>query len=498
MAPAADPAAIAETHISVVTFIGDRAYKLKKPVKTGFLDFSTRELREKACQREVELNRRLAPDVYLGVADVLLDGAPVDHLVVMRRMPAARRLRVLLGQPDVDDALRAIARQIAAFHQAADRSPAADQAATAPALLDRWEASVADLRRFTGGGTPVLREDEVDAAAARARSYLWGRAPLFDERIADGRACDGHGDLQCDDVFVLDDGPRILDCIEFADEYRWGDVLADVAFLAMDLERLGHPELGRAFLDHYLELSGDRWPQSLEHHHIAYRAHVRAKVACLRHEQGDGHARAAAHQLHALALRHLELGTVRLVLVGGLPGTGKSTLARELGLRLGAVVLSTDELRKDLAGLDRTADASAPPHEGLYAPDNVGAVYDELLREAAALVSRGETVVLDASWTSAEMRSAARSVAADNAAELRELRCVAPASLTAERMRQRRARHDDASDADEDVARALAAEADPWPEATTVDTAHEPAAVAERAMSSLAPGTSDPAERCAR
>ena len=485
-----EPATISETHTSVVVFVGDRAYKLKKPVHMGFLDFSTRERREEACRKEVELNRRLAADVYLGVADVSFGGEVVDHLVVMRRMPSDRRLSLRLDDRQVTDSLRDIARDVAAFHQRAIRSADADLAASSDALLARWDASFEDLRRFTTGTSPVLAPLDVQRGADLARRYLRGRARLFAERLAAGRACDGHGDLQSDDIFLLDDGPRILDCIEFADEYRLGDVLADVAFLAMDLERLGHPELARGFLDHYRELSGDHWPASLEHHHIAYRAHVRAKVACLRVEQGDQRAADDARALHDLAVHHLEAGAVRLVLVGGLPGTGKTTLARALAASLGAVVLSTDELRKNLAGLDRGVQPGTPPHEGLYTPGRVRAVYDELLRETAALLQRGETVILDASWTSEAARQAARVVAEQCVADLFELRCVTPQAAAIERIRRRIQRGTDASDADERVARTLATEADPWPQASPIDTSDDLAlalAQADRALRSARP-----------
>ncbi len=479
----AQPAEVSETHISVVTFIGDRAYKLKKPVRTDFLDFSTRALRERMCHREVELNRRLAPDVYVGVADVRIDGAPVDHLVVMRRMPSDRRLSRLLDEPATVRVIEDLAREIARFHSVAARSEDADRAATANTLLDRWSASDEELARFTTAPPRVLAPDDVAAAYRLAAEYLHGRTRAFDVRIAAGRAVDGHGDLQCDDIFVLDDGPRILDCIEFADEYRYGDVLADVAFLAMDLERLGHPELARAFLDHYQQLSGDRWPRSLEHHHIAYRAHVRAKVACLRVEQGDATAAPAARSLLALALEHLHAGRVRAVLVGGAPGSGKTTVASAVADRLGAVLLSTDELRKDLAGIAHTSSAAAPLHEGLYAPAKVRRVYRELVREASALIAHGESVVLDATWSDAEARAVARKTLGGVAA-LSELQCCAPETVAFARVASRRP-GENASDATEPVARAIAAAWDPWPTAIVIDTSGPPDAAVARALGTL-------------
>src|SRR5207248_5092618 len=169
------------------------------------------------------------------------------------------------------------------------------------------------------------------------------------QRIALGAVRDGHGDLQAEDIFCLDDGPRILDCIEFDDRLRHVDVLADVAFLAMDLERLGAPEAAATFLARYREFARESYPPSLAHHYIAARAHVRCKVACLRHRQGDDGGADAARGLLDLTARHLEAARVRLVLVGGLPGTGKSTVAAALADATGWVVLRSDEVRKDVA-----------------------------------------------------------------------------------------------------------------------------------------------------
>jgi uncharacterized protein len=301
--------------------------------------------------------------------------------------------------------------------------------------------------------------------------FLAGRQTLFETRVRDGRIVDGHGDLLADDVFVLADGPRVLDCLEFDDRLRYLDGLDDIAFLAMDLERLGAADLGTLLLERYAEFSGDPAPAALREHYLAYRAFVRAKVAWLRHAQGDPAAAEQARTYADITLRHLHRGQVRLVLVGGLPGTGKSTLAGGLADELGAVLLSTDRLRKELAGHSPTDPAPAPYRTGLYAPDHTERVYRELLHRAEELLGRGESVVLDASWTEARHRAAARDLAGRTHGRLVELRCVAPDALAAARIR---ARTGSSSDASPEIAAAMAATADPWPRATEVPTSGAP------------------------
>lgn len=424
-ATGAGPAALRETHSAIVFLVGERAYKLKKPVNLGFLDFRTREAREAVCHREVELNRRLAPDVYLGIADIVgPDGSVCDHLVVMRRMPEDRRLATMVevGMP-VERDLRHLAHVVAAFLDRADTSPAAREAASRDALGARWEANITTIEEFAGS---VVDPDLAGSVALLARRYLAGRDPLFEHRIAAGRARDGHGDLLADDIFLLDDGPRVLDCIEFDDGLRYGDVLADVAFLAMDLERLDRPDLGDLFLAAYRELAADTWPSSLAHHHVAYRADVRAKVACIRHAQGDLDAGDEARRLLEMTRRHLEAARIRLVVVGGLPATGKSTVAAGVADAIGAVVLRSDEVRKELAGLAAGSHAVAAVGEGIYRPEATGATYRELLDRAGKLLGLGESVVLDATWHDSDWRQAAAALAEEAVADLTELRCEAP------------------------------------------------------------------------
>lgn len=463
------PVVAHETHTGMVFLVGDRAYKLKKAVRTDFLDFSTPALRSAACEREIALNRRLAPDVYLGIRRLLpLDGTEnastdAEPVVVMRRMPATRRLSSLVANGgDVEAPLRAIARTLAAFHARAGRLPDVTIDGSGAALRRRWLANIAEIRPYTGA---VVDPEMLATIEDLVLDFLDGRTALLRERAV--RVVDGHGDLLADDVYCLDDGPRLLDCLDFDDHLRHVDGLDDAAFLAMDLERLGHPHLAESFLDRYAEFAADPAPSGLRHHYVAYRAVVRAKVALLRHGQGDPHAAADVRAHLDLALRHLRGGAVRLALVGGLPATGKTTLGGALADRFGAVLLSSDRLRKEIAGLDPHTPAPAGVGEGIYDGPHTEATYAELLHRAEALLGRGESVVLDASWSDARHRRAAEQLAGRTRSCLVQLVCQAAPATTGRRFTTR-ART--ASDATASIAEAMARTADPWPEAVRVRT----------------------------
>lgn len=460
-----DPA-VTETHISVVFAVGDRVYKLKKAVQLPFLDWRRREVRAAACHREVALNRRLAPDVYLGVADVLDDaGNACDHLVVMRRMPQAHRLSELATSgADLDAGLCHLASSLAEFHRTAERSPTITAAAGSESLINKWRDNLSTLRDHAS----IVDPDTVESVSALALRYIDGRKLMFAARGRAGYAVDGHGDLLANDIYLLDDGPRVLDCLEFSDELRSVDVLDDIAFLAMDLERLGRADLATTFLDAYCEASGESHPDSLAQHYIAYRAGVRAKVACLRADQRDTAAGEQARRLLQIAADHLHRARIRLVLVGGLPGTGKSTIAAGLAEQRGWRTLRSDVVRKELAGLGQTVRAGSAYGEGLYRGDHTKATYEELLRRAGDLLGLGESVILDASWTDTRWRSLARRVADEAHADVVELCCTAPAAVAARRLEARGS--SDASDATPDVAAAMALRADPWPEANVLPT----------------------------
>ena len=462
-------AAMAETHSSVVFFAGEHAYKLKKPVRLDFLDFSTPGARAEACARETELNRRFAPDVYLGVAEVRApDGQVCDHLVVMRRMPGSRRLSALImaGEP-VGPMVRQVARILAGQHATASRSEQISQQGGRDATGRRWHDNIGQLR--AAADDDLVAGAEIDEAGRLADRFLAGREELFDARIRSGFIVDGHGDLLAADIFCLDDGPRILDCLDFDDQLRWLDGLDDAAFLAMDLEHLGRADLAEQFTRWYSEYSGDPAPPALQHHYVAYRAIVRAKVECIRARQGELPAAGEARRLLAAALKHLRAGAVTMVLVGGSPGTGKSALAAAIADRLGFTVISSDRVRKEMTGLAPDQHVTSDYGTGIYSQAWTERTYAEMVSRAAGLLALGESVVLDATWTSGRHRQAAADAAGGAAADLVQLRCAAPQQLTASRITSRAATVSDATPA---VAARLAAAQEPWPDAVVIDTGH--------------------------
>jgi uncharacterized protein len=458
-----------ETHTGVVVLAGDRAFKAKKPVLTDFLDFRTPEQRLRACLREVELNSRLSPDSYLGVAH-LTDptGGPAEPIVVMRRYRDDDRLASMVTRGEsVEGVLDAVAGMLARFHEHAERSQVINAQGEVGAIDQRWRENLSELNRYAGRSISGVSAESVSRLAQLAAEFISGREPLFTRRIEEGCIVDGHGDLLADDIFYVDGQPALLDCLEFDDQLRYVDCVDDAAFLAMDLEFLGRKDLGDYFLQRYAVHSAFTAPSALRDFYIAYRAVVRAKVDCVRVSQGKSEAAEDAARHLAIASQHLQGGAVRLALVGGNPGTGKSTLAHALADKVGAQVISTDDVRRELRESGVIAGDPGVLDAGLYSPDNIAVVYDVSLRRARPLLGNGQSVILDGTWRDPHMRAHAHRIASETHSAMVELKCSATVDMAAGRIKTRQPGN---SDVTPEIAAALAAQHADWESAHQIDT----------------------------
>ena len=467
-----------QTHVSYVFLAGDVVYKTKKPVDFGFIDQVAPERREAFCHAEVRLNRRLAPDVYLGVGPivrhpdgriaVLPAGEPapagaevVEWCVQMRRLPDDRTLRELLPADLAPPRLAEhVVRRLIAFHEAAEVVENDPDFAGAAGDLAWWTREYGETEHCIGDTWAPE-----DAAATRAfvASQLEHEAALFDARLADGRVIEGHGDLRADHVYVLDDAAgdlAIVDCIEFSEWYhfRYLDAGYDIAFLAMDLEALGYAELGDEIAGRYIAAADDETMGVLQPLHRAFRAFVRGKVESIGahapevgEEQRAELAESASRFFRLAASYGERRAEPAIVVMCGLPATGKSTVAGTLAGRIGAAYVSSDIVRKQLAGIDPRKRADDAFRAGLYAPEMTERTYDELRRRVREHLDAGRAVVIDAMHGRASEREAARALAA----ELGVPCLVAELRLDEESARARIAgREDDplrTSDATEDV-----------------------------------------------
>jgi uncharacterized protein len=465
---------IRQTHISVVALAGAYAYKVKKPVDLGFLDFTTLEKRLHYCHEEVRLNLRLAPDVYLGVVPLVRtdgglrvegSGTPEEYAVKMRRLPEEATLLRLLECDELDtDTLAELGRRVAGFHRASASGAEIDRCGRWKVVAGNARENLTQSRGHVGTTLTAAVYARLEQALERE---LEGHRLLIERRAAAHVPRDTHGDLHLDHVYHFPElGPPhdfvIIDCIEFNERFRYADPVADMAFMAMDLAFRGRQDLERAFVEAYFDASGDRAGRTLLSFYVAYRAAVRAKVAGMtaaepevpEAERRDAIARARGYWLLALSQLEIPEGRPALVLVGGLPGTGKSTLAELLGRECGFEVVSSDRVRKELAGLSPETPAAAAFGEGIYTPEWHDRTYAACLERAEAMLFEGKRVIVDASFREAHRRRAFLEASLRWGVRPMLFVCTASGETVRKRMAARRG---GASDADWAVYRAAAA-----------------------------------------
>jgi aminoglycoside phosphotransferase family enzyme/predicted kinase len=467
-----DRVEVIETHISFVLLAGEYAYKIKKPVRLPFLDFSSLEARRFCCEEELRLNGRTAPQLYLEVVAIggepLAIGAceaPVEYAVRMRRFPQEALLDHLAWHGALEPAhVEALARSVARFHGAAARAESCAERdsverATGSALDNFSEVDALEA-------TPAIHTALAELRAWTATQRL-ALAARFALRHHDGFVRECHGDLHLGNVALLDGDPAPFDCIEFNPRLRWIDVMSDVAFMVMDLTRHGLPRLATRFLNAYLEASGDYSGLRVLRFYLVYRAIVRAKIARLRmHQPGIAAADyAAAHgdfaEYLGLARRLARPGAPVLVLMHGLAGSGKTTASQRLAEALHAVRVRSDVERKRLHGLAPSAHSGSAPGEGLYTGSISQRTYAHLAVLAHEVLAAGFPVVIDAASLRHEDRERFRKAAQAAGAAFEIATCIAPDEVLANRIRARERAASDASEAGLDVLALQRATAEP-------------------------------------
>ena len=447
-----------QTHISSVFLTGDLVYKLKKPVNFGFLDFSTVELREKYCRAEVELNRRLAPSVYLRAAPITADGDSlalegpgdvVDWVVVMRQLDESVFGLQVLERGELDEArMDALVEVLAPFYRSAATGEGIDDYGTVEAVRFNTDENFNQTEAYVG---KLLSRERFDHIHRWTNSFYENEAELFQRRVAEGRIRESHGDLHLGNIF-FEDPPVIFDCIEFNERFRCGDVAVDLAFLAMDLDFNGRPELAKRLIDRYVAASGDAELPKLLDFYKCYRAYVRGKIACFTSTDPalDDTAKRAQRNL---ARRYFGLaydyagGAERpsLVVLYGMMGSGKTAVSLHLRERFGWHVLSTDAVRKQISGVGENTRVYVPYNEGLYSAEMNEKTYAEVCRRAENLLLGGFPVVVDGAFKRRSEREPVIAAAHSAGARLVFLQTVCAPDEQHRRLAKRQ-QHDTRSD----------------------------------------------------
>jgi aminoglycoside phosphotransferase family enzyme/predicted kinase len=442
---------LVQTHISAILLAGQYVYKIKKPVDFGFLDFTTLERRKFYCQQEVDLNRRLAPEIYLGVVGIRFHrgrvsieegpGEVIEYAVKMKRLPQDCQMDQWLAKGAItSEVLEKIAAKIAQFHSQAATNPEISSFGEIQTIRGNVEENFSQTEKYVG---EALSEESYRQLIEANRRFMEKQRPLFRRRVAAGKIRDCHGDLHLQHICL---GKEILifDCIEFNQRFRYSDVAADLAFLLMDLDYHREPILSAILAFHYLRISQD-WPMFLLlDFYKSYRAYVRGKVTSFRLEDPgippqekslpSKEARRYFNLSHYYATR---LNRPLLVAIGGLMGTGKSTVAQFLSEALGWEWLRSDVIRKELAHIPPSEHRFEKFHQGIYSPDFTRKTYRAFFDRAQTLMQRGKSVILDGSFMKKADREEALKAAQKAKADFLFIECQCPVGEIKKRMARR-------------------------------------------------------------
>jgi len=467
-----------QTHISYVFLAGDFVYKVKKSVRFPFLDYSKLGRRYHFCREEVRLNARLSPRVYLGVFAILqreksfLLGPEVhgeypeavEYAVKMRRLPEDRMLDRLVAAGKVDeDTMRAIAKRIAEFHASAPSNRGWNFGSALSICRDVID-DISENKEFVGH---TLRKDQFEALDAFCRAFIAAHWDVLIDRALERRVREGHGDLRAEHICVEADQIDAIDCVEFSERLRYSDVASEIAFLAMDLDRLGASRLADELVEEYVEITGDEELGILVPFYKCYRACVRGKVESLRSLEPEvgaaesDHARQLARSYFDLALSYARGASPALIVVCGLSGSGKSTVARTLQHRKGFKAINSDRVRKRLAAVSPNEHVRVDYGANIYSDRFSKIAYDAMLAEAERLLGGGRGVILDATFKTSADRQLAVALATRRGVPVLFIECVVSEGEAMRRLEQRALKKNEVSDATPEVYRRQRAEFEP-------------------------------------
>ncbi|ESA35719.1 adenylylsulfate kinase [Leptolyngbya sp. Heron Island J] len=441
-----DPIELIQTHTAYVLLTGDYAYKVKKPVNYGFLDYSTVAARKHFVEEELRLNRRTAEELYLAAVPIyqvgttfslLGQGEPVDYAVKMKQFPAGALFSDLLAQGQLTPALmQALAHQVAEFHQRAAVSDRSQFFGTIPQIRAAFDQNYTQTQAYIGRGQTQQQLQETQAYTDRIFTE-WPEQ--FQTRINHHKIRECHGDLHLRNICLWHNRIFLFDCIEFNDAFRHVDTLYDVAFTVMDCDARGRADLGNIFLNTYLEDTADWEGVELLPLYLSRQAYTRAKVTSFLLDQPSlspqqQHTlQTEAQAYYTLAWHYTQRPRGRLILMSGLSGTGKSTVARRLAQRLRAIHIRSDAVRKHLAGLPLQQRGAA----SLYTSTMTQQTYDRLWKLGIHLASQGHTVILDAKYDRVATRQIVLAQAKAANIPVTILVCHAPLTVLRQRLQQR-------------------------------------------------------------
>ena len=417
---------VVETHISYVLLTGDYAYKFKKPVNLGFLDFSTLEKRKFYCEEEVRLNRRFAPEIYLDVIAITGttdypavngEGDVLEYSVKMVQFTKGSELAQILKtgklMPSYIDEM---AKQISKFHQAAAIAPEERSYGVPKVIQQTVLDNFISIRASKAGTSYKVQLDRIEQWTVQTFEKY---SSFIGTRKLNGFIRECHGDLHLGNIILYEDKPMLFDCIEFSNDLRWIDEINEIAFLVMDLDAHGASLLSHRLLNDYLEIRGDYEGLRLLPYYYVYRAMVRCKIACIRLEQHELKQTDKEHEGERfqhyldLAWRYIQPTHSTLFITHGFSGSGKTTLTQQILEKIGAIRVRSDVQRKRLHGLDVEIRTASALQSGIYSRSSTEKTYDQLLSQAKYILKAGYSAIIDATFLKETMRSKFRRLADD-------------------------------------------------------------------------------------